>query len=168
MKLLRKFHRVVVTMLCLGGFVPTYWGALGADLARPVVGTRFSIVAPAFVDNLNNNRSTLETTQAQLMATLCAKQFPYLDWKALTNAASTNDPPRILKGSLVEEGQGAYPKLDVVFESPRSGLLLSEVLYPQLQGDPPVSTHDFVKLDSDLQDLIRRVLSTDDVRDNHL
>ena len=75
---------------------------------HPVVGTRFAITAATFRENLGSRRAALEAAVAQRMAQLCAEELSYVEWRALTNEPAADDPPWILRGSMVAGSSSTF------------------------------------------------------------
>ncbi|MGE3313017.1 MAG: hypothetical protein AB7O66_23865, partial [Limisphaerales bacterium] len=92
-------------------------GSRAADPVQPVVGTRFSIAAPVFNENLGSRRSPLEAEVAAQMALICAEELSYVDWRPLTNGPSADDPTWVLEGTMFAGGTSSFlPPVSVKFE----------------------------------------------------
>lgn len=148
----------------LGVFLLVVAGGSGqaGSPGHPVVGTRFSIVSPTFSENLGPRRAALEAEVAQRMAQWCGEELSYVEWRALTNAPSADDPPWVLKGTMVAGSSTSFiPPVSVQFEKvgPEPSLkpLIVESLYRANDLDQP--TQDAARLRDDLLELIRVVFS---------
>ncbi len=153
------------TVLGIGVLLVSVAGPLADEPGQPVVGTRFTIAAPAFSENLGSRRAALEAEVAEQMALICAEELSYVDWRALTNAPSADDPTWVLEGSMVAGGSSSFlPPVSVRFErvgpEPSARPLIVGSLYRANDLDQP--TQDSKRLRDDLFELVRAVFSNTD------
>ncbi|MGE4181723.1 MAG: hypothetical protein AB7J34_18020 [Limisphaerales bacterium] len=140
-------------------------GSRAADPVQPVVGTRFSIAAPVFNENLGSRRSPLEAEVAAQMALICAEELSYVDWRPLTNGPSADDPTWVLEGTMFAGGTSSFlPPVSVKFEKigpePSVRPLISVPLYRGNDLEQP--TQDSRRLRDDLLELVRTVFANSD------
>ncbi len=104
-----------------------------AQVARPAVGIRFAITAPAFVETMGPRLDGLQADAARRIGELCAAELSYVEWRALTNPPAAGDPSWTLKGTMLAEGSSVIPAVVLQFEKMGPGhpatLLVREPLY---------------------------------------
>jgi hypothetical protein len=146
----------------LGVFLMLTTRSWSAAPGHPVVGTRFTITAGTFRENLGSRRAALEAAVAQRMAQLCAEELSYVEWQALTNEPAADDPLWVLRGSMVAGSSSTFiPAVSVQFErvgpEPSARPLIVESLYRANDLEQP--TQDSSRLREDLLEMVRVVFS---------
>jgi|GEM_PF-3132357 len=137
-------------------------GLWAATPGHPVVGTRFSITASTFRETLGSRRMALEAEVAQRMAQMCAEELSYVEWRAMTNGPSADDPMWVLKGTMTAGSSSTFiPAVSVQFErvgpEPSTKPLMVEPLYRANDLEQP--TQDLPRLREDLLEKVRTVFS---------
>ncbi|MCC6232169.1 MAG: hypothetical protein IT580_05965 [Verrucomicrobiales bacterium] len=107
--------------------------AVAADRERGVVGVRFEIDAKRVLMNLSAARAGVEAAATAQLTERCRDRFPYVEWRPLTNAPASNDPPFLLRVSMTAVGGAPVPEVVLRAEKRVSGsvqrLGLERVLY---------------------------------------
>lgn len=160
MKTRSELRRLAVALLVL--FTPG-WG-LAAETRLPVVGTRFAIMARTFAENLGSGRAALETEVARRMAALGAEELGYVEWRALTESPSADDPAWVLEGSMVAGSSSFFPAITLRFKraDAEAGAkpLIAEPLYRA--NDPEQPIQDAARLRDELLEKVQAAFSNSD------